>query len=204
VSKNPPGDIVLIGFSMGGLLARDVIANNRINLNGRKIALVTIGTPNLGYPYLPTDSLFFCSSLVSAMEGNWRSHPNSVALSPYLVALTNQWATKGFPGSGGTWLAASGRAYSDPRRAGTGCQDQSPFSDGVVCADSAEYNVNTPVGSQPNDKWQDPERTYVHSHSSFTSYILADDKDPTRFLKLWDPPIYGSLFSKLTTVLNGL
>jgi uncharacterized protein (TIGR03437 family) len=203
-SKNPPGDIVLIGFSMGGLLARDLIANGRLNLNGRKIALVTIGTPNLGYPYLATDSLLFCSALVSAMDGNWRSQPNTVVLSPYLLSLVNQWASKGFPGGGGTWLAAVGRAYSDPRRLGTGCRDVNPFSDGVVCDDSAQYNVNTPSGTQPSDRWQDPDRTYVHSHNPFTRLILADSSDPTRFLKLWDPPPNGSLFNKLVTLLNGL
>ena len=36
---------------MGGLIARDMMANNRLNLNGRKVAaLITLGTPNVGYP----------------------------------------------------------------------------------------------------------------------------------------------------------
>ena len=92
-NANPPGDVVVIGFSLGGLLARDMMANNRIILNGRKISLVTIGTPNLGYPYILTDSLVFCSAIVSAMDGNWRSQPGSVVLSSYLLSLTSQWST---------------------------------------------------------------------------------------------------------------
>lgn len=42
-NANPPGDIVLIGFSMGGLIARDMMANGRLILNGRKVsALITL------------------------------------------------------------------------------------------------------------------------------------------------------------------
>jgi uncharacterized protein (TIGR03437 family) len=204
VKANPPGDIVLIGFSMGGLIARDMIANNRLILNGRKIHLVTIGTPNLGYPYLPTDSLLFCDALVSSMYGDWRAIPNSVRFSGYLLSLTNQWSSQNFPGSGGTWLAASGRAYSDPKRGSSGCRDQNPYSDGVVCDDSAQYNVSTSSGTQPSDRWSDPDRAYVHSQSGLTRFILGDNTDPTRFLRLWDPSQYGSLFIKLTAVLNAL
>jgi fibronectin type 3 domain-containing protein len=205
VSANPPGDVVLIGFSLGGLIARDMIVNNRIILNGRKINLVTIGTPNLGYPYLATDSLVFCSAIVSAMEGNWRSQPGSIALSNYLLSLTNQWSAYGFPGSGRTWLAASGRACNIPTRLGTGCRDQNPYSDGVVCQDSAAYSVSTSAGTQPNDSWADPNRAYVHSFSGFTSFILCNTSDQAKYLPLYDPPpTPGGLFSKLTAVLNGM
>ena len=204
VSTNPPGDIVVIGFSMGGLLARDMIVNNRIVLNGRKINLVTIGTPNLGYPYVATDSLVFCDSLVSSMNGNWRSQPGSVALSNYLLSLTNEWSADGFPGSGRIWLAASGRAINDPIRSSTGCRDQNPYSDGVVCQDSAAYNVSTAVGTQPNYGWADPTRSYVHSFSGFTSLILGNTTDQTRYLPLWNPPPNGALFTTLVSILNGL
>jgi len=205
VNANPPGDVVLIGFSLGGLIARDMIVNNRIILNGRKIHLVTIGTPNLGYPYLTTDNLVFCAAIVSAMDGNWRSQPGSVVLSNYLLSLTNQWSTYGFPGSGRTWLAASGRACNIPTRLSTGCRDQGPYSDGVVCQDSAAYSVNTAAGTQPNYSWADPNRAYVHSFSGFTSLILCNTTDQTKYLPLYDPPATpGGLFSYLTVVLNGL
>ena len=207
INANPPGDIVLIGFSLGGLIARDMIVNNRIILNGRKINLVTIGTPNLGYPYLATDSLVFCSAIVSAMDGNWRSQPGSVVLSSYLLSLTNQWSAYGFPGSGRTWLAASGRACSIPTRLATGCRDQNPYSDGVVCQDSAAYNVITSAGTQPNYSWADPNGAYYHSSSGFTALILCktSDLDPTRYFPLYDPPpAPGGFFAYLTAVLNGM
>ena len=203
VSTNPPGDIVVIGFSLGGLIARDMIVNNRIALNGRKISLVTIGTPNLGYPYVATDSLVFCSAIVSAMDGNWRSQSGNVALSNYLLSMTNRWSADVFPGSGGIWFAASGRAISIPTRLATGCRDQNPYSDGVVCEDSAAYNVNTTTGTQPNHSWADPSGVYVHSYSGFTSLIMGNTSDKTRYLALWDPPPTGTLFTMLTAVLNG-
>ena len=195
----------MIGFSLGGLIARDMIVNNRIILNGRKINLVTIGTPNLGYPYLSTDSLVFCSAIVSAMDGNWRSQPGSIALSSYLLSLTNQWSAFGFPGSARTWLAASGRACSTPTRLGTGCRDQNPYSDGVVCQDSAAYSVTTSAGTQPNYSWADPTGVYVHSFSFATGLILCPTTDRTKYLPLYDPPATpGGLFSYLTAVLNGM
>jgi hypothetical protein len=205
VNANPPGDVVLIGFSLGGLIARDMIVNNRIILNGRKINLVTIGTPNLGYPYALADSLVFCSAIVSAMYGDWRLQPGTIDLSTYLLSLTNQWSAYGFPGNGKTWLAASGRACSNPTRLVEGCRDQNPYSDGVVCQDSAAYNVSTSAGTQPNYLWADPNRAYVHSFSGFTSLILCNTSDQTKFLPLYDPPVTpGGLFSYLTTVLNGM
>ena len=207
VNASPPGDIVLIGFSLGGLIARDMIVNNRIILNGRKINLVTSGTPNLGYPYLVTDSLVFCSAIVSAMDGNWRSQPGSVVLSSYLLSLTNQWSAFGFPGSGRTWLAASGRACSSPTRLTTGCRDQNPYSDGVVCQDSAAYNVSTTSGTQPNNSWADPNGVYYHSSNGFTALILCNTSglDQTKYFPLYDPPpTPGGLFAYLTAVLNGM
>jgi uncharacterized protein (TIGR03437 family) len=204
VNARPPGDIVLIGFSLGGLLARDLIVNSRIILNGRKIDLVTIGTPNGGYPYLASDSLVFCSAVVSAMSGDWRSQPGSIVLSTYLSSLTKQWSAYGFPGgSGRTWFAASGRAVSTPSRLGTGCRDQNPYSDGVVCQDSAGYNVSTSAGTQPNSTWADPNAAYVHSTSGWTALILGDTSN-MKYMKLWDPPPAGALFNTLTAVLNGL
>lgn len=204
VNANPPGDIVLVGFSMGGLIARDLIVNNRIILNGRKIHLVTIAAPNLGYPYVATDSLVFCSALVSAMYGDWRVQPNTVVLSNYLLSTTNQWSASGFPGTGRTWFAASGRACNIPTRLGEGCRDQNPYSDGVVCQDSAAYNISTATGTSPNFAWSDPNGVYVHSYSGLTSLILCNTSDQTRYLPLWNPPPTGALFTTLTAILNGL
>jgi uncharacterized protein (TIGR03437 family) len=214
VTANPPGDIILVGFSMGGLIARDLMANNRINLNGRKIsALITLGTPNLGYPYTLLDTTIFCSSIVQEMDGNWRTHQstNSVVLSQYLFSQTNQWPSISYPGSPGLWLAASGRSCSNATRTinpTTGCRDQNPFSDGVVCDDSATYFVSTPSGTAPNRYWQDPGQIYVHSNYGWgigTSFVLCGNSGSSAVNPpLYNPPSFGPLFAAIKGLINGI
>src|SRR5262249_23790717 len=45
-------NVAIVAYSMGGLMARDMIANNRQNVGSlcRISTLITLGTPNLGYP----------------------------------------------------------------------------------------------------------------------------------------------------------
>jgi uncharacterized protein (TIGR03437 family) len=214
VTANPPGNIILIGFSMGGLIARDMMANGRLVLNGRKIsALITLGTPNLGYPYTSADTLVFCTPLVQEMNGNWRSQQstNTVVLSTYLLSLTNQWPSTSYPGSGGAWLAASGRSCSNPIRTldtTTGCRDKNPYSDGVVCDDSATYSVSTPSGTAPTLYWQDPGQIYVHSNYGWgigTSFVLCGNSgNPALNPPLSNPPSFGPLFAAIKGLINGL
>jgi pimeloyl-ACP methyl ester carboxylesterase len=214
VNTNPPGNIILIGFSMGGLIARDLMANGRLVLNGRKIsALITLGTPNLGYPYTSADILAFCTPLVQEMNGNWRSQQSTstVVVSPYLLSLTNQWPSTSYPGSTATWLAASGRSCSNAVRAidpTTGCRDKNPYSDGVVCDDSATYFVSTPTGTAPNQYWQDPGQIYVHSNYGWgigTSFVLCGNSgNPALNPPLSNPPSFGPLFAAIKGLINGL
>lgn len=209
---NPPGDIVLVGFSMGGLIARDMVANNWNGvLNSRKVTgLVTLGTPNLGYPYTYADRAAFCTPLLLQMDGNWRSRQSEGigVMSAYLFSLTNRWGSLEFPGNNRLWLAASGRSCSNPVRnldTSTGCRDANPFSDGVVCDDSATYWVNTAGVTRPTRLWQDPGRIYVHSHNSATSLILCGNSgDPTRHPLLSDPPAFVPLFNAIKEAINGL
>jgi len=213
-NANPPGDIILIGYSMGGLIARDLMAYNRINLNGRKIAaLITLGTPNLGYPYTLLDTTLFCTNIVQEMDGNWRSQQasNTVVLSPYLNSLTNLWPSASYPASSGSWLAASGRSCSNPLRTintTTGCRDKNPYSDGVVCDDSATYNVSTATGTAPNQYWQDPSQIYVHSNSFWgvgTSFVLCGNSGNSAINPpLSNPPVFGPLFAAIKGLINGL
>ena len=203
----PPGDIALLGFSMGGLLARDVIANNRLaSLNGGKVsALITLGSPNLGYPYSTFDRLLYCNTLVQQMEGNWRAQQssNTAVLSSYLSAVTNQWKSASVPD---VWLAASGRSCSNAARTinpGTGCRDKNPFSDGIVCDDSASYFGAT---GGPTILWQDPGQVYVHSNSGVgsigSSFILCGNNGQNPALS--NPPVFGPLFDEIKKVLLGL
>jgi hypothetical protein len=96
----PGNNVIIIGFSMGGLMARDLIAHNYANVvTTRKItALLTLGTPNLGYPYGSLDSSFIgswisgtCPILAQQMYSDFRSQQSShsVFLSPYLSGLAS-------------------------------------------------------------------------------------------------------------------
>src|SRR5437588_221209 len=75
----PAGHILLVGYSMGGLLARDLILNNRNQvLNTHPVdALVTLGTPNVGYPYEAIDDLPMCKTLAREMASDWRSQQST-------------------------------------------------------------------------------------------------------------------------------
>jgi uncharacterized protein (TIGR03437 family) len=214
-NAKPPGDIVLIGFSMGGLVVRDMMANNWFGvLTSRKVAaLITLGTPNVGYPYSLPDTAFFCTPLVQEMDGNWRSEQaqNSVVTSTYLSSLnSNQWPNISYPGSNGVWLAASGRSCSNPYRiidTTTGCRDLNKYSDGVVCNDSATYNIAVPAASKPTVYWQDPSQMYVHSSGGLggvgSALILCGNLGGTNNPPLSDPPI-GPLLSEIIGVINAL
>lgn len=49
-SVAPQGNIILIGYSMGGLLTRDLLFNNYNGvLSNHRVDLITIATPNVGY-----------------------------------------------------------------------------------------------------------------------------------------------------------
>lgn len=215
INAEPPGDIVLVGFSMGGLLARDMIANNWLGvLNGRKVAaLVTLGTPNVGYPYTFVDRSYYCTPLVEEMDGNWRSQQaqNSVVTSSYLSTLNNnQWAAISYPGNTGVWFAASGRSCSNPYRtidSTTGCRDSNVYSDGVVCDDSATYAIAAPAASKPTLYWQDPSHMYVHASGGLggagSLLILCGNLGGPNNPPLSDPPP-GPLLSAITGVIDAL
>jgi pimeloyl-ACP methyl ester carboxylesterase len=165
----PPGDIVLIGYSLGGLIARDMIAKNYLAMfapsyTGGKVAgLITLGTPHLGYPYSSLDDLQTCPLLNRDLAGGWwplASPP--IELPPlggstFFDSLRQSWGGTSVP----YWLAAAGTAYSNSLRefptplflsdlASTpGCISPTPtgplfltgpaYSDGIVCRDSALY-----------------------------------------------------------------
>ncbi len=213
--SKPPGDIILIGFSLGGLIARDMMANNWLGvLSGRKVAaLITLGTPNVGYPYTSIDRLRYCTQIIQSMDGNWRSQQsqNSVVTSTYLSTLNNsQWPTIAYPGMNGVWFAASGRSCSNPYRrvdTTTGCRDSNKYSDGVVCNDSASYNIIAPAASKPTRYFQDPSQMYVHSSGGLggvgSALILCGNLGGVNNPPLSDPPP-GPLRSEIIEVINAL
>jgi pimeloyl-ACP methyl ester carboxylesterase len=174
VNRNPLGDVVLVGYSLGGLIARDLIANNWSNVLGRyRIRMVTLGSPLLGYPNTSFDSLASCGVLLAEMSGNWRATtPPVPQLSGYLNDIVTRWRNGNFPGAG-TWLAASGRFCATGVRGTTGCRDANLRNDGVVCDDSAAYNITTTAGTAPSRRWQDPSTIYAHTASVFGGLIFG-------------------------------
>jgi hypothetical protein len=105
-------------------------------------------------PYLPQDAVVFCPQLLYDMAGSWNPANNSAnPPSAFLSSLTSAWSSSSY---GGYWLAAAGTycqqsPYRNLTSQSTGCPNTNPlsfdsFSDGVVCADSAQYSNSYPPG----------------------------------------------------------
>jgi pimeloyl-ACP methyl ester carboxylesterase len=217
----PPGDIILIGYSMGGLIARDMIAynyqvlNNHV-LDGRKVlGLITLGTPHLGYPYSSIDDFVpqNCPGLVQDMAGSWQPQltPPPELFSTFLNDLTRQWLTASYAGY---WMAAAGESCTTTiRTTGAlprGCLPQSPSSrsDGVVCRDSAVYSGDFAKSPFPNlPLWEDPDQRYVHTNAvggwGTAGILCRNSGNPADYPQLFDPPINDTLFANIKATING-
>lgn len=56
IAARAPGDFVLVGYSMGGLIARSLLINAAAYVPGQHArGLITLGTPHWGYPYFDND-----------------------------------------------------------------------------------------------------------------------------------------------------
>lgn len=208
--RNPQGDIVIIGYSMGGLAARDMLLNNYFGVvtQRRVAALVTIGTPNGGYPYTLVDDVLGCFRVIQEMDGNWRSRQNEglVVLSNYLLALNSRWGNNSFGGQPQRWLVVSGASCNNPIRTintTTGCPDSNVFSDGVVCDASARFLINYPR-NRPTDSWFS--QSYSHGggfwgEDTAQSLILCGQGSA---LPLNMAPAGGTLVQTLVRFLSGL
>lgn len=182
-SRDPQGEIILIGYSLGGLLARDLMLNNYNGLfdNRRVAALITLGTPNVGYPFCEVDENAFCDTLVQQMASHFRLRQdrNEVVLSEYLYDLATRWGNSSFLGQPRYWLAASGTFCTDARRfcewnaldrsVNNGCPDNNLRSDGVVCQQSAGFHIN--VDNTPTSRWADA--NYAHTQVGAASLCCA-------------------------------
>ena len=205
--RNPQGDVVIIGYSMGGLVARDMLLNNYVGVVTRRkvTALVTIATPHGGYPYTFVDESAGCDRVIQEMDGNWRSRQSEgiVVLSNYLSDLNARWGNNVFIGEPQRWLAVSGRSCENPVRIldpTTGCPDWDVFSDGVVCDASARLLINYPR-NKPTDSWPDHQRFYTHGDSWGQFLILCGQGDAIPFN---NPPAGSTLVEMLVRFLNGL
>jgi hypothetical protein len=173
--------------------------------------LVTMGTPNWGYPFENVDVLANCPQLVQDMAGSW-SLPtgNPDNRSSFLQSINTTWNNASY---GGYWLAAGGTFCSQNGRkdplnltgpANTGCLEPNGTyaNDGVVCADSALYSSN-PAGA-PTLTYNDPPHNYAHTlalggwGTVGVMGCFASGKNSLNF-----PPPGDPLYTQLVTVING-
>jgi uncharacterized protein (TIGR03437 family) len=212
-NTSPGSNVIVIGFSMGGLMARDMIAHNYGGVvTSRKItALLTLGTPNLGYPYGSLDSSFIgsalsgtCPILSQQMYSDFRSQQSSrsVILSSYLSGLASAWNGVSSASYSGYWLAISGGYCKQPIRTGDltnslGCPDYNVVSDGVVCDQSARYNLNG--SNTPTQTWYgDP---YAHAGRVIMCAMgltFSSGNAP----QLYDPPTGDALSQTLWNAIK--
>lgn len=209
----PGSNIIIVGYSLGGLIARDMLVNNYqgVTTSRHVKALLTLGTPNLGYPYGSLDSLGLlgaaalgfeiCPALMQQMASDFRAQQSTrtVLLSPYLSTLVNQWGNINFNSSVGNWLAISGGYCKSPIRTGdltnsVGCPDYNPVSDGVVCDQSARNVLNASNG---------PTQTaYFDGYAHTNVAILCGFTDNAPQL---DSPMAGDVLSQqLWSTINGI
>jgi pimeloyl-ACP methyl ester carboxylesterase len=204
-ARNPDGDIILLGYSLGGLVARDLMLNNYYGVldSHRVAALITLGTPNVGYPYSSIDNTTRCPVLVQQMASDYRARQsdNIVVESDYLYSLNNQWGSTSFVGQANHWLAVAGTCCTDTTRypGGPGCQDNTR-NDGVVCEASAAFRLNL-SGNLPTSRWSDPNHQYSHT-GGFLSWFVLDNGNGAQ--PLYNPIASGELMSTLRSFFNGM
>jgi pimeloyl-ACP methyl ester carboxylesterase len=211
-SKNPPGEIILLGYSLGGLLARQLMVSSALPIT----AVATLGTPNVGYPYDPEDEKGFlglgamCPTLVEQMSSDWRTYQasNQVVESSFLLGLNSTWGatTVGRPPL--KWLAIAGTfcgaAAGDQIRSivgsgpNEGCPDKYPYSDGVVCQVSAWLSLAMPKNT-PSDYYSDG--TFAHADATLLCFW---SKALGSYNVLYKPPMNSPLLAKIRSFLSAL
>lgn len=174
--------IAFVGHSMGGLIIRKMLADNRLPPTAPPVVgLVTHGTPHLGYPYLPIDGDVKCSIRAQEMESDLASGYtlNPPTLSPFLFSLRQSWTIDKV---GGKWFAAGGTACAVDFRfvpglplVRNGCRVDSPHSDSVVCLDSSTL-IYPFAAMTPTSVFSDGANEYQHGAS--VGLFIGAEVDP--------------------------
>jgi hypothetical protein len=158
--------VVLIGYSLGGLLAREAIVSGA--LGARRVeGLVTLGTPHLGYPRCDIDAAAFCSSIIQQIASALRpGFPEGAGI----TNLNARWRQlENRP----RWLAISGMACRQAQRPGfvcsNGCPNEAPYSDNLVCTRSAE---SVAEGVEPTLRLSDTNYVHTKSFGALAAFAL--------------------------------
>jgi pimeloyl-ACP methyl ester carboxylesterase len=225
----PPGPIVLIGYSMGGLMSRDMISKNELPASVAVSGLITLGTPSLGYPFTGNDQLVSCPQLVLDMAGSWFTGTNNpvppsyfvtppAPASTFLPTLAQNWASASY---GHYWMAAAGQACQSPYRFGNssiGCPVSGTTSDCIVCANSAAYQ-GTVSGQAPGPApstastpgftpWVDnsgPNGSGMYVHTFvFGGLVTASvlGTGPVGSFLIYNPPVNSGLLNAIMGLIN--
>jgi pimeloyl-ACP methyl ester carboxylesterase len=189
----PPGDVIFVGYSMGGLIARQLLLTTQFSRN-RPLALITLGTPNLGFPYSPIDALVICSSLGNEMSGDFRANGGQGNFSGYLLGLNNTWAASSPALARGQWLAISGTSCKNPIALGGGCPDSNVYSDGVVCDVSARLLFQ--YKNRPSDD------LFSSNFFHYDGKLGLFCSNPNGVPALYNASGYSDVGQKLVTFIN--
>jgi hypothetical protein len=199
-------------------MVRRMLADGLLAVNVPVVGLVTLGTPHLGYPYLPgLDENFKCGVQVQEMESRlFDGNPllQSGTMSPFLTELYTTWNPSQV---GYRWFAAGG-AFCDTRLRSwpsaissvvNGCRRENPSSDGVVCLDSALVTYpQSEARMVPTERFSDPEKVYMHGNSVgwpvAANVLCGTPVNSSSYRSLTEPPRDESLFKQIVRFLNEL
>ena len=179
--------VVFVGYSLGGILARHVLAFDLRGLREKTSHLVTLGSPNLGYAYCTQDSaaggvLGANGHIARAIASHLApDRDGSITLSAYLTSLNSRWSSveSGLP----PWMAVAGSACSSEIRqlpsACTWAEERptmpqgcpSGSSDGVVCQGSALFSGELGFGNGPQSRTEWPR--YRHTEGRRPSLLCG-------------------------------
>jgi fibronectin type 3 domain-containing protein len=178
--QNPPGDVFIVAYSLGGLVARDMIEGQQgagIGQGRKLLGLVTLATPNNGFPYeYPWDNWGICDGLGKEIASDLRASPPYYPYSPYIPSINHNWVASPLGGAGYQafpWMVAAGTFCQSPIRFPDSTQNGCPAgstNDGAICTDSALFNGISGPYNMPT--------TY------FTSDAYSHSADPNFFLQL--------------------
>ena len=223
----PRRRVAFVTHSLGGIIVRDMLAENMLTITAgvqapKVVGLATLGTPHLGYPYLQDDGFAFnlartfgvsqnmCSNQMQAVGSNISdgSYPITTA---FLSTLESKFDIRAYNSQ---WFAAAGRACTNPTRTSlvsfpavtNGCRVDgagNANNDGLVCDDSARLSYPS-TSLTPSITWYDSIPAYQH-YPDMGSHILNVLCPTIPFALSIHSPLVGSpLYNALTEFLDAL